>query len=150
MEQTSTVTHSEHYEEILAIIRLLKLEKTEGDSYDHASVAMKIDKLFFKNLQKSLVTSSIFSVGDMVIRPELGIKDFERVRIIRRMEDDGEGSVWVELNDGTEPNIKHIRKARKIEIIFDQLGWYGLLRFMRRRKIFLPPSKSQNGYSKWL
>lgn len=55
MEQTSNITRSEDYKNILAIVKKLKLEKTDLDAYDYPSVAYELEQLFLKNLQRALV-----------------------------------------------------------------------------------------------
>jgi hypothetical protein len=53
MEETSNnIQRSEIYKEILAIVKLLKLEKTNDDSYDHPSIAYKLEQLFLEKLSK--------------------------------------------------------------------------------------------------
>ena len=50
MEQTSNVQRSEIFNDILKIIKKLKLEKTDEDSYDHPSVACELEQYFLKKL----------------------------------------------------------------------------------------------------
>lgn len=59
MEQISNITRSEDYENILAIVKKLKLEKPDLDAYDHPSVAYELEQLFLKNLHKALVSGSL-------------------------------------------------------------------------------------------